>query len=108
MDGAGPVFLSFKGAVHHFPRQRRFPARIDLLGVVSPAIGMIEMADGSRTSARPQPANRLKTGLLDPGSTTLNQNDQHNDKQRPSDNLDNRSAVHEDSPFVQKLVSSSS
>jgi hypothetical protein len=46
--------------------------------------------------------------LLDPGSAALNQNDQYDDKQNPSDDLDNRGAIHKNSPFVQQAAISAS
>lgn len=42
---------------------------------------------------------RIETFLLDPGATTLNQNDQHDHSQHASNNLDDQCIVHVESPF---------
>ena len=47
-----------------------------------------------------QPRPSIYSRLLDPRATTLNQNDQHDDKQHAGYNPDNRGLVHVDSPFV--------
>jgi hypothetical protein len=41
----------------------------------------------------------LQTPLLDPGATTLDQNDQHNHSQHARYNLDDQCIVHVESPF---------
>lgn len=41
----------------------------------------------------------MKKQLLDPRATPLNQNDQHDNKENASNNPDNRSRIHFNSPF---------
>jgi hypothetical protein len=39
----------------------------------------------------------MQTGLLNPRATTLDQDDQHDNKKHPGNNPDNRGTVHIDS-----------
>ncbi len=43
---------------------------------------------------------RMKSLLLDPCATALDQNDQHDHEQYASNNLDYRGSVHVKSPFL--------
>jgi hypothetical protein len=53
--------------------------------------------DGNAQKYRTPPAPLMQTGLLNPCATTLNQDDQHDNKKRAGNNPDNRGTVHIDS-----------